>query len=150
MLYFLLLFYNVEAVNIILASKCRTPPSHHILHSVMGKLGEQTSNERRHFTHLRTFQKWPISLQIRLRFASLRSNCLNSLHLGCISHQGFTLCLVRSVWLTVTTARAASSVHRPSKRLLQTPVLLPITTEVISSKRDCMLLNLLINVTTTI
>lgn len=47
-------------------------------------------------------------------------------------------------------SKAASSVHSPSKRLLQTSILLPITTEVISSKRDCMLLNLLINVTTTI
>lgn len=53
--------------------------------------------------------------------------------------------------LTVTTARGASSAQRTQREAItDPPVLLPITTEVISSKRDCTLLNLLINVTTTI
>lgn len=56
-------------------------------------------------------------------------DCVNSLHLR--SDQGFP---ARSIWLTLTAARAASSVHRPSERLLQTPILLPITTEVISGR----------------
>lgn len=84
-----------------------------------------------------------------LHFHSLISlPSVNSVHFR--SHQGFTPFPVKSIWLALTTAPAASSVHGPSKRLLQTPILLPITTEVISSKRDCVLLNLLINVTTTI
>lgn len=53
--------------------------------------------------------------------------------------------------LTVTTAGGASSAQQTRREAItDPPVLLPITTEVISSKRDCTLLNLLINVTTTI
>lgn len=56
-----------------------------------------------------------------------------------------------NVLLTVTTARAASYVH--SQDTITDPNFIThysISTEVICSKRDCLLLNLLINETTTI